>query len=362
MPSVKDIREFLEMGWFPALVGLLAGALFLAADHWGFPYLSGFPSIALQSAAFFALCCFAVVVANLLRLPLYLYRKIFAWRHAKELQAAILRNLREANREEQYALAYLFSINRRVFMAPYDHELVVAIKEKRLINMHSGTYPAFNWPHSVAISVWEEMRAAEGHWTIPQKDLKNPFYAQWGRVDRGHRKPSQKDTAMVHRRCEAFKESIVISTVEIRKGRVQSSLTAPGYPIDTKIDPCFVGLGAISAARMKVATRRDHDVTGRKRTAASGLGSPFQQHCNPSSTEGHSWRNPWEGTAPSHRKITLPPSRDFKSRFHRPWHKHTWPEPQGHRLTLPPARPASAFPDPGNHPRVCTPALPPSHL
>lgn len=177
MPTLKDIREFLEMGWFPAVVGLIAYAIVLAADYFKVPYLSGLPTFVLNVAAVGVVVCFSIVSANLIRLPIagfnWFRRKLLIKRNRELIKKA----LAEVNDAEGYALAYLITTNQRVFSAPFDDPLCNALRYKRLIIMQSGAHMAHEWPFAVSNAAWEQMQSDLKKWLITDQhgELPNPF-------------------------------------------------------------------------------------------------------------------------------------------------------------------------------------------
>ncbi|MGR3574032.1 MAG: hypothetical protein ACU0CF_04755, partial [Sagittula sp.] len=115
MPTIKDIREFLEMGWFPALVGVIAAFALLRAHDLDWEYVQSLPDWVFSAAAILLITCGSVVVANIFRLPIAAGKWAVRRMDRRALRRNRIRSLLELNDDEKMVICYFFTKNQRVF-------------------------------------------------------------------------------------------------------------------------------------------------------------------------------------------------------------------------------------------------------
>jgi len=155
VPNLKDYVEALQAGWFPALASLVGCSIIVAGDWFKVPYLSANPEWLINVAVYVGVFSFAVLVANLVYLPLKLWRALKRRRERKLAQEAVNRRIEQAPDEEKGVLAYLVTTNRQAFTAKLGNPQLAPMVSKGLIVVQPGQHSRLEWPHVVPDVVWD---------------------------------------------------------------------------------------------------------------------------------------------------------------------------------------------------------------
>lgn len=164
LPTLKDFTDALGVTWPIAAAAAIGSTLILVAARYGLAE-AAIPSWML--IILFVIDCFAigVIIANLLKALRTVYSKWNLWRQERQQRRRHLRFLSSLPVHEQELLGYLARTNQQAFSCPANHERIVSLMTKGLIEMQGGTHELSNWPHFVPDHVWSEVMKDQRRFT-----------------------------------------------------------------------------------------------------------------------------------------------------------------------------------------------------
>jgi len=177
LPSIKEFIEALQAGWFPALVALV-GCSLLVAGHWyKLPYLEVFPDWVVTTAVVIGVFSFGIIVANIVYLPVVIWRMITRRRAKKQFKDWIQKEILAAPTAEVAILAYLLSSGRRAFAAEINDRRLTPLVTKGFLIRLGGTHSALEWPYLVQEDVWEFLQSNREQFFRPDwANQPDPFH------------------------------------------------------------------------------------------------------------------------------------------------------------------------------------------
>lgn len=155
MPNLKEFVAALQAGWFPAFVALVGCTLIIGGDYLEIPYLNNTPEFLITISVVIGVFSFSIIVANIVYIPVLIWRKYQRYRAKKELKAKIADEIKTAPQPEIIILAYLATSGRKAFAAEFNDRRLAPLVSKGLIVKMGGTNSILEWPYMVRDEVWD---------------------------------------------------------------------------------------------------------------------------------------------------------------------------------------------------------------
>ena len=155
MPNLKEFIAALQAGWFPALAAFVGCSIIIAGDYFKIPYLDTSPSLLLTLAVVIGVFSFSILVANIVYLPITLWKMFQKHKGRKKLTKKLVQEVEAAPASEKEILAYLVTTGRRAFAAEFNDQKLLPLVAKGLILKLGGTHSVLEWPYMVQQDVWD---------------------------------------------------------------------------------------------------------------------------------------------------------------------------------------------------------------
>lgn len=155
MPSLKEFVAALQAGWFPALAAFVGSSIILAGDYFKLPYLDTSPDLLLTIAVVIGVFSFSILVANIVYLPIVIWKLIQKRKNKKEFRKKLVREIEAAPDSEKAILAYLVTSGRKAFAAELNDRKLSPLVSKGLLVKLGGANDVLEWPYMVRQEVWD---------------------------------------------------------------------------------------------------------------------------------------------------------------------------------------------------------------